>query len=220
MNLGRSEDHAHGGVRSARRRVAYEGMDVRIGITATGELVTFDTASTRPLLLVGDSGRGKTTICRYLTRWWLADTDRHAHVFTPASTEWADLRCHRHHLDEWRHTWDAPGCVEGSCLIVIDEAELFPATAWASLPLGKVPVLLTARDASLIPLPRSDVEALPCVGLICPDSTDPVELAVQEGQTRLDWPCGTTVVIADQRSPLDAPCHRWNTPTPEWVKAQ
>ena len=56
-------------------------MDVRIGTTLDGQAAGFDTSSARPLLLVGDVGRGKTTTARYLTRWWLADTARHAHVY-------------------------------------------------------------------------------------------------------------------------------------------
>ena len=42
-------------------------MDVRIGTTLDGRPAGFDTHSTRPLLLVGDVGRGKTTILRFLT---------------------------------------------------------------------------------------------------------------------------------------------------------
>ena len=53
-------------------------MDVRIGTTVDGQAAGFDTSSARPLLLVGDVGRGKTTTARYLTRWWLANTRRHA----------------------------------------------------------------------------------------------------------------------------------------------
>ncbi len=59
-------------------------MDVGIGTTLDGQAAGFDTSSARPLLLVGDVGREKTTTARYLTRWWLANTRRHAHVYAQA----------------------------------------------------------------------------------------------------------------------------------------
>ena len=95
-------------------------MDVRIGTTVDGQAAGFDTRSARPLLLVGDVGRGKTTTARYLTRWWLANTRRHAHVYAQAPSEWADLRCQPEHPDKLENPVGRD-CRPGACLVVVEQ---------------------------------------------------------------------------------------------------
>ncbi|UUW92501.1 ATP-binding protein [Pimelobacter simplex] len=191
-------------------------MDVRIGTTADGHAAGFDTSSTRPLVLVGDVGRGKTTTARYLTRWWLANTRRHAHVFAPAPSEWADLRCEPEHPDQLQ--WPVGHeCPAGTCLVVVDDIDLADDHHIYFLPLGRARTILTsngAHDLADRPLPGDDVV---CLGLVQHDYPDPAEAAVLEGQGRLDWPIGTVAVIPDQRGPKDFPCHRWQAPESSWM---
>ena len=207
----------HLGVRSARARVAFPSMDVRIGTTLDGQVAGFDTTSARPLLLVGDVGRGKTTTARYLTRWWLANTRRHAHVYAAhAPFEWADLRCDPEHPDQL----EGPvghDCLPGLCLVVVDGMDQLDDDRVSFLPLGRARTIVTSHGGNALtgrPLLDGDLE---CLGLVRPDHADPAEAAVLDGQGRLDWPSDTVAVISDQRGPMDFPCHRWQAPAGSWM---
>jgi hypothetical protein len=207
------------GVRSGPGAVAFPGMEVRIGTTVDGRPAGFDTSSTRVLLLVGDVGRGKTTIVRYLTRWWLANTVRHAHVFAQAPSEWADLRCDRQHPDSIEQPVGR-GCRPGTCLVVVDGLDLTGDDRLALLPLGSARTVLTSHGGnSLAGRPLFDSD-LTCLGLVRPEPADPAEAAVLDGQGRLDWPMGTVAVVPDQRGQMDFPCHRWHTPAGDWAVAR
>ena len=193
-------------------------MDVRIGTTVDGRAAGFDTTNARPLLLVGDSGRGKTTIARYLTRWWLANTSRHVHVCAQAPSEWADLRCGPARLDQLEHPV-AVDCRPRSCLVVVDDMDPVDDDRLALLPLGTARTILTSHGGNGLagrPLLNDDIA---CLGLVRPDHADPAEAAVLDGQGRLDWPSGTVAVIPDQRGPMDFPCHRWQAPAGTWTAA-
>ena len=193
-------------------------MDVRIGTTVDGQAAGFDTSSARPLLLVSDVGRGKTTTARYLTRWWLANTRRHAHVYAQAPSEWADLRCEPAHPDQL----DEPvgrDCRPGACLVVVDDMDLLDDDRLALLPVGRARTVLTSYGRNSLAgraLLESDIA---CLGLVRPENADPPEAAVLDGQGRLDWPMGTVAVIPDQRGPIDFPCHRWQAPAGAWMAA-
>lgn len=198
-------------------------MDVRIGTTLDGQAVGFDTRSACPLLLVGDVGRGKTTTARYLTRWWLANTARHAHVYAQSPSEWADLPDLPEHPDQLDQVNQLVGrkCRPGTCLVVVDDSDLIDDDRLAWLPLGTCPTILTSHGGNNLAgrtlLLGTDLR---CLGLVRPahaDPADPVEVAVLNGQGRLDWPIGTIAVIPEQRGPMDFPCHRWEAPAGRWA---
>lgn len=182
-------------------------MDVRFGSTLDGRAVGFDTSSTRPLLLLGDAGRGKTTLARYLTRWWLADTTRHAHIASPAISEWSDLCCV--HLD--RCLSGGPtgtSCPPGTCLVVVDNLDRLDEVRLSRAPTARLIVTTQGyidNDAHLL---LSSIAT--CLGLVRAESSDPTEAALLDGQGRLDWPAETDTVIPDPRASLDFPCHRWH----------
>ena len=193
-------------------------MDVRIGFTWDGQAATFDTSIPRTLLLVGDVGRGKTTLARHLTRWWLADTARHAHVYAEAPSEWADLRCSVERPDRLPPQVGR-ACRPRTCLVVVDDTDQIDDERLDLLPLGAGPVILTSHGGpSLDGLTMLGTQ-LSCVGLVRPDYADPSEAAVLDGQGRLDWPIDTVAVIVDQRGPMDFPCHRWQVPADGVVAA-
>lgn len=195
-------------------------MEVRIGTTLKGRPARYDTASSRPLLLVGDVGRGKTTTARYIARWWLANTTRHAHVFTASPDEWGDLRCHPEGLGGLI----APAgrdCHAGSCLVVVDDLDPAADEAVHLLPLGSARVVLTSYGGNLDQLnqPGRVGDGFTAMGLVCRLPATAGEAAVLEWQGRLDWPSGTVAVVPDQRGPIDFPCHRWHAPAGEWAVA-
>jgi len=193
-------------------------MDVRIGATLDGHPAGFDTHSSRPLLLVGDVGRGKTTTARYLARWWLASTRRHVHVYAQTPSEWADLRCEPQHPDQ---LIDPVGsdCRPGTCLVVVDDTDLVDDEQLALLPWTTARVILTSHGGVVVadrPLLEADID---CMALVRPDPTDLAEVAVLDGQGRLDWPIDTVAVIPDTRGSIDFPCHRWQAPASAWTAA-
>lgn len=201
-------------------------MDVRIGITGAGEAVRFNTSAGPPLLLIGDFGRGKTTIARYLTRWWLANTRRHAHVYAETPSEWADLRCIPARPGELEAP-NAAGCRPETCLVVVDDIDLVDDDRLVPVVAGGSRVVLTGHGGNRL-IGRPVLErSLACLGLVRTDyqarvsgevatcGRDALETAALSGQGRLDWPSGTIAVIPDQRGPQDFPCHRWQTPTPD-----
>ena len=182
-------------------------MELRIGTTLDDRPAGFDTASTRPLVLVADPCRGKTW-ARFIARWWTAETTRHAHVFAAWPEEWADLRTHLNHITALT-TPVATECSEGTCLVVVDDLEQAPGGAVGMLPLGRTPTVLTSCGGGLEDLERL-AGGFTCLGLLR-SRAGSADLDASVGQGRLDWPARTITVFPDQRGALDFPCHRWQT---------
>jgi len=178
-------------------------MDLRIGTTLDRRPAGFDTASAKPLVLVGDPGRGKTTWARYIVRWWLADTARHVHVFAAWAEEWADMDCRLASLSALTSAV-ATGCAEGTCLVVVDDIDHAPAGAARLLPLGRVQTLITSRGGNLEELESLAEDEVTCLGLVRPSPFG------SDTQGRLDWPSHTVTVLAEPRGTVDFPCHRWH----------
>lgn len=207
-----SSDHRRmaGGetVRSRRPGVASPDVELRIGTTLAGRPAGFDTTTTQPLVLLGDPGRGKTTAARFITRWWLADTTRHAHVYAARPTEWDDLRCF---LGDIHHPYE-PGvgpCAQGSCLVVLDQVDPHPGCTGPAM-LGLTPAVVTTCGGDLDG-PRELPGDFAALGLLPRTTPAGSDLDVCAGQGRLDWPPHTVAIVPDQRGPLDFPCHRWRT---------
>lgn len=189
-------------------------MEVRIGTTLTGRGAAFDTSAGRTLLLVGDMGRGKTTAARHVTRWWLADTNRHTHVFASTPSEWADLR---HPRSVTSFSWSTERCQVKGCLVVVDDIDTLDDTQLSTLPWGKVPLVLTSIGGRDLDQEPPAAAMLDVMGLIRPDHPDPIEVEVLNGQGRLDWPAHTQPIIPATRGSVDFPCHRWQAPADSWL---
>jgi hypothetical protein len=190
-------------------------MDLRIGTTLDGRPAGFDTASTRPLVLVGDAGHGKTTSARHLARWWLAETTRHAHVITTWPGEWADLRCHLSNTTDLTDLGRSvgTGCDPARCLIVVDDLDRAPAGTAEMLPLGRIPTVLTTCGGIRYGGIGEELDQLEggftCLGLLPRQPHWALNL-----QGRLDGPPSTVAVVPDPRGALDFPCHRWHSGRP------
>jgi hypothetical protein len=191
-------------------------MDVRIGTTLDGRAAGFDTSNSWPLMLVGDAGCGKTTTARYLTRWWLANTRRHAHLYTQAPSEWSDLQCNIEHPDQLAQTL-GQACGPDACLVVVDDIDLLCNDQLALVTLRQGRTILTSNGAYSLTGRTPLGSNIYFLGLVRPDQASPAEAAVLDGQGRLDWPADTVAVIPDQRGPLDIPRHRWQPPAAGWA---
>lgn len=185
-------------------------MKVRIGITLDGLPAEYDTALNRPLLLLGDAGRGKTTMTRFVMRWWLADTNRHGLVVTDRPGEWADLHCECAAPAEVDKIAESP--FSRCFLTVVDIGIDSPNSSDAMrISAGMSNVVVTSYGETLTGPPVTfEVDPL-CIGLARPisSSATALESSVLSGQCRLDWPPETVVVVADDRGPQDFPFHRW-----------
>lgn len=186
---------------------------MRLGRTLDGEVAWIDTASPQAILLLGDPGMGKTTLCRYLVRWWLARTDEHVVVSSDRRAEWADLsECSRLSLRDLAAR-STPTCLhadQGAGLSVFDGVRN------ADRELLR---LVSGREAMVVVTALSAWESDPTTGVerwglalqsyshaaanAGPSLLDPT-------QARLDWGAGTRALMPDIRGAADFPLHRWH----------
>jgi energy-coupling factor transporter ATP-binding protein EcfA2 len=185
-------------------------VEWRVGITVEGRSATLTASQGATLVLLGDAGRGKTTTARHLTRRWLADTARHAHLDARSPTEWADLISDGRVICQ-RGDWNRSecDCTADTCLWVVDDLVDHLKAALAPLQARSAPAILTSRSA--VGLAGWAQSRWTWFGLLRPELADATDLAVWQGQRRLDWPSCTTPVIADDWAPLDRAPHRWQT---------
>lgn len=176
-------------------------MELRLGASMLGETVSFDSSTPQTFLVLGDAGAGKTTLARYVTRWWLADTARHAHVFASMPWEWSGIRAP---INDLKGPWlVAATCRPNLCLTVLDGLAHVNTNVLNLTHRGLTRVLVTATAAGDL---GPEVTS---VGLIPAGASNSVDLSVMGGQSRLDWPPDTVPLIPVERGSQDLPRHRW-----------
>jgi hypothetical protein len=204
-------------------------MRVQLGITLDGRTAALDTNTPSVTLLLADPGQGKTTLVRYLARWWLARSDMHVTVVAHRPHEWADLAA-------WpgltlRDSQDAPVCA-GSPPSTRGRTAQYPRQLTildgVDAPgLGRLPGVLGARElvvatavnswlaADVAEATRADTSVYRWGLLPFRASRQHageralVDQSLDPWQGRLDWGAKTQPLWAHRRGPRDFPCHAW-----------
>jgi hypothetical protein len=173
-------------------------MKVRVGVTLDGSPVVIDTAGSSVVVLVGDAGAGKTTIARYIARWWVADPTRTARVLAARPHEYRDLPVEVRGLDAAHST--APTSAARGLTVVDSADDLAHQTLRDLMPAQGLLVVTSAGPAAHV-LGRSAQPYLALLHRALPEA--------DRAQGRLDWPSEAVPVIADERGARDLLPHRW-----------
>jgi hypothetical protein len=210
--------HSPSAVRPGNGLPASPGMKVSIGHGMDGSPVHVQTTTDRVVVLLSDPGQGKTTLARYLTRWWIADPRRTARVFAARPHEYTDLMTVRSvvvlPLVDLDRALVAPSSGE---LTVIDTVETVPVRTARLVAHRQVrPDGLTIVTCSGPVARELEPDGCRCLALVPrPPAGRPLTVAPRKGdawdglQGRLDWPSDVEAVVPDIRGARDLPVHRW-----------
>jgi hypothetical protein len=205
-------------------------MHVRLGTTLDGSIARLDTNTPSLTMLLADAGDGKTTLARYLTRWWLARTGTTVTVHARRPREWTDLS-HLAHLqlldlegnplfptvDRADEKRTSPPPSRPSHLTVVDGIDSPGLARFPTLPRPEDLTIITATSdwfgshaaqrvgPALVHrwglLPRRAATEGPA-GARSHGTFDPL-------QHRLDWGSETQPLLPCHLGPHDYPSHRW-----------
>jgi hypothetical protein len=201
-------------------------MHVQLGTTLDGDPVHLDTSRPSVTLLLADPGHGKTTLVRFLTRWWLARGETTVTVHARRPDEWADLSEERRlALRDLEDAVDSDPPQESSHpthLTLIDGVDAPGLGRIPGAPQPNQLVIATATSdwlgahlAAAAPS-RCLVHRWGLLPLTSPSERGPSpELAswADHWQGRLDWGPHTRPIWPRRRGPRDFPCHRWVSAT-------
>jgi len=189
-------------------------MKIRIGRGLDGAPVSFETTGAALLVLVGDRDRGKTTLARYLARWWVADARRTARVFAEEPHQYGDLPLEVATIADAEA---AVAAVDAHELTILDGADkLTAATLHRHAVVPRLTIVTSYGEAARL----LDGGAHLCLGLLPRENPGghrwPAAAGRQDdaAQGRLDWPSAVVALVPDPRGERDLPIHRWQTPTP------
>jgi hypothetical protein len=203
-------------------------MHVKLGTTLDGQTAHLDTSTPSLTLLLADPGNGKTTLARYLTRWWLARSDTTVTVYALRPHEWTDLAehdaLHLRSLEDGMSPAHSPGSgLPGpgspTHLTVLDGVDTPGLGPILGLPDPRDLVIATAVSAWLgADLVEATHQAPVLRWGLLPASatedhvratTEPTHTNTDPRQSRLDWGAETLPLWPTRRGPRDHPCHRW-----------
>ena len=191
-------------------------MKVRIGRRLDGVPMCIDTASETLLVFVGDHAAGKTTLSRFLTRWWIADSLRTARAFAEEPHQYADLPIP---VMPTANAVTADVALDVRELTIIDGADHLSAGTLRVHARGPGLTILTSYGEAARLL---DGVGHPCLGLVGFPGAPVRDVRPHRGvlatgarngyaigQGRLDWPSDLVPVVPLPRGERDFPVHRW-----------
>jgi hypothetical protein len=185
-------------------------VQIRIGRALDGSVVSVDTASIQLLTVVADPGNGKTTLARYLARWWCADPARTAGAFAEHPHQYGDLPIQVQVLTD---AGMVPSATSPHKLTIIDGADRLEEATLRRLSDAPGLTIFTSYGEAARAV---ESHAQLCLGLLRRDAEPgglPHQargLAHDAFQGRLDWPYAVVPVLPDTLGARDVPVHRWD----------